>query len=30
VADLTGNGLLDLVAPGKDGLSVFFNEGDSR
>ncbi len=30
VADLTGNGLLDLVAPGKDGLYVFFNEGDSR
>lgn len=27
VADLTGNGLLDIVAPGKDGLYVFFNEG---
>lgn len=27
VADLTGNGLLDLVAPGKDGLYVFYNEG---
>jgi len=27
VADLTGNGRLDLVAPGKDGLYVFFNEG---
>jgi hypothetical protein len=27
VADLNGNGRLDLVAPGKDGLYVFFNEG---
>lgn len=27
LADLTGNGLLDVVAPGKDGLYVFFNEG---
>lgn len=27
MADLTGNGLPDLVAPGKDGLYVFFNEG---
>jgi len=27
VADLTGNGLPDIVAPGKDGLCVFFNEG---
>jgi hypothetical protein len=27
VADLTGNGLPDIVAPGKDGLYVFFNEG---
>jgi hypothetical protein len=27
VADLTGNGLLDVVAPGKDGLYVFYNEG---
>lgn len=27
VADLTGNGLLDIVAPGKDGLYVFYNEG---
>ena len=27
VADLTGNGLPDVVAPGKDGLYVFFNEG---
>lgn len=26
-ADLTGNGLPDIVAPGKDGLYVFFNEG---
>jgi hypothetical protein len=24
-ADLTGNGLPDIVAPGKDGLQVFFN-----
>ncbi len=27
LADLTGNGLLDVVAPGKDGLYVFYNEG---
>ena len=27
LADLTGNGLPDLVAPGKDGLYVFYNEG---
>ena len=27
VADLTGDGRLDLVAPGKDGLYVFYNEG---
>ena len=27
VADLRGTGRLDLVAPGKDGLFVFFNEG---
>ena len=27
IADLTGNGLPDIVAPGKDGLYVFFNEG---
>ena len=27
LADLTGGGRLDLVAPGKDGLYVFFNEG---
>ena len=27
VADLTGNGLPDIVAPGKDGLCVFYNEG---
>ena len=26
VVDLTGNGLLDIVAPGKDGLCVFFQE----
>lgn len=27
VADLNGDGRPDLVAPGKDGLRVFFNEG---
>lgn len=27
VADLRGSGRLDIVAPGKDGLNVFFNEG---
>lgn len=27
VADLRGTGRLDLVAPGKDGLYVFYNEG---
>jgi len=27
VADLTGSGRLDIVAPGKHGLYVFFNEG---
>ncbi len=27
VADLTGDGRLDIVAPGKDGLYVYFNEG---
>jgi hypothetical protein len=27
IADLTGDGRLDIVAPGKDGLRVFFNEG---
>jgi hypothetical protein len=27
LADLRGNGRLDLVAPGKDGLYVYFNEG---
>ena len=27
VADLRGTGRMDLVAPGKDGLSVFYNEG---
>ena len=30
LADLTGNGLPDLVAPGKDGLYVFYNEGPRR
>jgi len=27
VADLRGTGRLDIVAPGKDGLCVFYNEG---
>jgi len=27
IADLTGDGRLDIVAPGKEGLFVFFNEG---
>jgi hypothetical protein len=27
VADLRGTNRLDIVAPGKDGLYVFFNEG---
>ena len=27
VADLRGTGRLDIVAPGKDGLHVFYNEG---
>jgi hypothetical protein len=27
LADLRGTGRLDLVAPGKEGLEVFFNEG---
>ena len=27
LADLNGNGRLDLVAPGKDGLYVYYNEG---
>ena len=27
LADLRGAGRLDVVAPGKDGLHVFFNEG---
>jgi len=27
LADLTGDGLLDVVAPGKDGLHVFYNLG---
>jgi hypothetical protein len=29
VADLTGNGRLDIVAPGKDGLFVFYNQGNT-
>lgn len=28
VADLNGNGRPDIVAPGKDGLYVFYNEGN--
>lgn len=27
VADLTGNGTLDVVAPGKDGLAIYYNQG---
>ncbi|CAN5531738.1 FG-GAP-like repeat-containing protein [soil metagenome] len=27
IGDLTGHGALDVVAPGKDGLVVYFNEG---
>ena len=30
LADLRGTGRLDIVAPGKDGLVVFFNEGLSE
>lgn len=30
VADLLGTGRLDLVAPGKEGLYVFFNEGNQQ
>jgi hypothetical protein len=29
IADLNGDGRLDIVAPGKDGLVVYFNEGDA-
>lgn len=28
LADLRGTGRLDIVAPGKDGLAVFYNEGE--
>ncbi len=28
LADLRGSGRLDLVAPGKDGLCIFYNEGN--
>ncbi|HPP12992.1 MAG TPA: VCBS repeat-containing protein, partial [bacterium] len=28
LADLRGSGRLDIIAPGKDGLYVFFNEGE--
>jgi len=27
IADLRGTGRLDIIAPGKDGLCLFFNEG---
>jgi hypothetical protein len=27
VEDVDGNGWLDVVAPGKEGLYVFFNRG---
>ena len=27
LADLRGTGRLDLIAPGKDGLVVYYNEG---
>jgi hypothetical protein len=30
LADLRGSGRLDLVAPGKDGLYVFYNEGEEK
>ena len=29
IVDLTGNGLPDIVAPGKDGLYVFYNLGEA-
>lgn len=29
-ADLTGDGSLDIIAPGKDGLHVLFNEGQEQ
>ncbi|MEK7415689.1 MAG: VCBS repeat-containing protein [Planctomycetota bacterium] len=28
LADLRGNGRLDVIAPGKDGLAIFWNEGN--
>jgi len=28
IADLDGDGRLDIVAPGKDGLAIYFNEGN--
>lgn len=29
VADLTGDGRLDVVAPGKDGLAIYYNQGEA-
>ena len=29
IVDLSGNGILDIVAPGKDGLFVFENLGQN-
>lgn len=29
VGDLTGDGTLDVVAPGKDGLAIYYNQGAS-
>jgi hypothetical protein len=28
IADLDGDGRLDIVAPGKDGLAIYFNQGN--
>jgi len=27
LADLRGTGRLDIIAPGKDGLKIYYNEG---
>lgn len=29
VADLNGDGRLDVVAPGKDGLAIYLNQGNA-